>query len=49
MIRNKATIEDMKFIDLVLPTLDESYADALARFERGELNKVVFKPNGRDA
>ncbi|KAI1620001.1 chaperonin 10-like protein [Exophiala viscosa] len=49
LIRNKATIEDMKFIDLVLPTLDESYADALARFERGELNKVVFKPNGPEA
>jgi len=49
LIRNKATIEEMKFIDLVIPALDESYADALARFERGELNKVVFKPNGPDA
>ncbi len=49
LVRNKALIEEMKFIDLVLPSLDESYADALARFERGELNKVVFKPNGPDA
>ncbi|KAF9893415.1 hypothetical protein FE257_010727 [Aspergillus nanangensis] len=46
LIRNKATIESMGFIDMVLPNLDGSFADALSRFERGELNKVVFKPNG---
>lgn len=38
----------MNFIDLVLPQLDESSVDALKRFERGELNKVVFKPNSLD-
>ncbi|KAJ5806825.1 hypothetical protein N7474_010417 [Penicillium riverlandense] len=48
LIRNKDLIEKMKFIDLVLPQLDESSVDALKRFERGELNKVVFKPNGLD-
>jgi threonine dehydrogenase-like Zn-dependent dehydrogenase len=48
LARNKDTIERMGFVDLVLPALDESYADALARFERGELNKVVLKPNGPD-
>lgn len=48
LIRNKATIEKMGFIDVILPELDESYSDALARFERGEVNKVVFKPNGPD-
>lgn len=49
LIRNKELITKMNFIDLVLPSLDESFADALNRFERGELNKVVFKPNGPDA
>ncbi|CAM1502192.1 Fc.00g041760.m01.CDS01 [Cosmosporella sp. VM-42] len=39
----------VNFIDLVLPGLDESFEDALKRFERGELNKVIFKPNGPDA
>jgi len=48
LIRNKTLIQKMGFIDLVLPSLDESYKDALARFERAELNKVVFKPNGPD-
>ncbi|KAE8377278.1 chaperonin 10-like protein [Aspergillus bertholletiae] len=46
LIRNKELIEKMNFIDLVLPQLDESFEAALNRFERGELNKVVFKPNG---
>lgn len=49
LIRNKAIIEKMQFIDLVLPSLDESFKEALARFERAELNKVVFRPNGPDA
>lgn len=49
LIRNKDLIEKMKFVDLVLPGLDDSFADALARFEKGELNKVVFKPNGPNA
>ncbi|KAJ5774828.1 hypothetical protein N7457_009724 [Penicillium paradoxum] len=48
LIRNKELIQKMKFIDLVLPQLDESFDAALKRFERGELNKVVFKPNGLD-
>ena len=46
LIRNKGIISAMNFIDLVLPGLDDSFADALRRFERGELLKVVFKPNG---
>ncbi|VUC32175.1 unnamed protein product [Clonostachys rosea] len=46
LIHNKDLVEKMNFIDLVLPGLDESFEDALKRFERGELNKVVFKPNG---
>lgn len=46
MVRNQDLIKQMGFIDKVLPALDESYADALSKFEQGELNKVVFKPNG---
>jgi hypothetical protein len=49
LVRNKEIIKQLNFIDLVLPELDESYQDALSRFERGEVNKVVFKPNGMDA
>lgn len=46
LIRNKDTIERLKFIDLVVPGLDESYSDALQKFEKAKVNKVVFKPNG---
>ncbi|KAH8586245.1 chaperonin 10-like protein [Bisporella sp. PMI_857] len=46
LIRNQSTVENMGFIDLILPDLDNSFSDALERFERAELNKVVFKPNG---
>lgn len=49
LVRNKELVVEMGFVDLVLPGLDESYASALNQFERGELNKVVFKPNGPDA
>lgn len=49
LIRNRELIEKMKFVDLVLPGLDGSFQDGLNRFEKGELNKVVFKPNGPDA
>lgn len=49
LIRNKELVTKMKFIDMVLPALDDSFEDALKRFEKGELNKVVFKPNGLDA
>lgn len=49
LIRNKELVTRMHFIDLVLPGLDESYADALKQFELGELIEVVFKPNGLDA
>jgi hypothetical protein len=48
LIRNQDLLNKMLFIDLVLPTLDGSFQEALAKFERGELNKVVFKPNGLD-
>lgn len=48
LVRNKDLIRKMNFIDFVLPGLDDSFDDALKRFERGELNKVVFKPNGLD-
>lgn len=48
LVRNKDIIEELGFIDVVLPDLSESYAEALERFERGEVNKVVFKPNGPD-
>ncbi|RSL90292.1 hypothetical protein CEP51_000808 [Fusarium floridanum] len=46
LIRNKELITKMRFIDLVLAGLDDSFEDALKRFEKGELTKVVFKPNG---
>lgn len=46
LIRNKDLVTELKLVDLVLPSLDSSYQDALDRFERGELTKVVYKPNG---
>jgi hypothetical protein len=46
LIRNKETIKKMNFIDVIMPTLDEACIDALRKFERAEVNKVVFKPNG---
>jgi methenyltetrahydromethanopterin cyclohydrolase len=49
LVRNKDIIEKIGFIDVVLPDVDESYADALGRFESGKVNKVVFKPNGLDS
>jgi len=45
-LRNKDKFED--FVDVVLPALDESYADALTKFEKNQVNKVVFKPHGVD-
>lgn len=46
--RNLSTIREIKFVDLILPGF-EGYDDALRRFEKGELNKVIFKPHGLDA
>ncbi|KAF9888861.1 hypothetical protein FE257_008230 [Aspergillus nanangensis] len=46
LVRNKDLITKLSLIDLVVPALDESFSDALSRFEKGELTKVVFKPNG---
>lgn len=45
LIRNKDLMRKLNLIDLVVPNLDESFGDALSQFERGELTKVVFKPN----
>lgn len=36
----------MNFIDLILPSLDESFSDALRRFNAAETDKVVFKSHG---
>lgn len=44
--RNREILEKMKFIDLALPALDDSFSDALRRFNDAEVNKVVFKPHG---
>jgi len=45
LVRNKEAVENLSFIDVVLPGLDDSYADALRRFDAGEVNKVIFRPN----
>jgi len=43
LIRNKTLIEEMGFIDLIVPGFD-GHAEALRKFEAAEVNKVVFKP-----
>lgn len=43
---NREILEKMNFIDLILPSLDKSFSDALRRFNAAETNKVVFKPHG---
>lgn len=35
-------------MDVVLPALDESYQDALTKFEKNQVNKVVIKPHEID-
>ncbi|KAF2096538.1 GroES-like protein [Rhizodiscina lignyota] len=41
--RNIEKVQD--FIDVIIP-LDESFAPALEKFEKNQVNKVVYKPNG---
>lgn len=47
LIRGKHTTEKLGLIDVGPPGLDKLYAETLARFQRGEINKMVFKPNER--
>lgn len=44
LVRNKDKFKG--FVDVIIPKIDESYADALDKFEKNQSNKVVFKPHG---
>ena len=44
LFRNKDKLQD--FVDVVLPALDESFAPALDKFEKNQVNKGVYKPHG---
>jgi threonine dehydrogenase-like Zn-dependent dehydrogenase len=44
LLRNKAKFKG--FVDALIPKIDESFAPALADFEKNRVNKVVFKPHG---
>ncbi|RFU28953.1 hypothetical protein B7463_g7394, partial [Scytalidium lignicola] len=44
LIKNREKVQS--FVDVIVPSLDDSFSDALKRFEKNEVFKVVYKPNG---